>query len=139
MSLCSVWQEGVPNAAGLWSSTPIHLGDGQQISNADIHASNSLPAREIEVGLDWDIRISLDSCSPNLSCKQTDEHIFAHQIQITLPLQKRPNVRPDSLPIQGLDPLSHVLPPVGCRQAWSLRSTYTPTRCSGPIPCSLRK
>jgi hypothetical protein len=45
-----------PNASDLESSQLIHLAEGQQILNADIHVSNPLPTRHITLRLAWDGR-----------------------------------------------------------------------------------
>jgi hypothetical protein len=55
-----------PNAADLQGSVPIHLADGQQILNADIHVSNGLPTRELTVQLGWGGKQRSDYYSPQI-------------------------------------------------------------------------
>jgi hypothetical protein len=42
-----------PSATSVESSQVIHLADGQQLLDADIHVSDPLPTRQITVRLDW--------------------------------------------------------------------------------------
>lgn len=60
-----------PSASSLESSQPIHLSDGQQVLDADIHVSNPLPTRQITVRLDWRGRTPQDSWRPQLIAKSS--------------------------------------------------------------------
>jgi hypothetical protein len=52
------------NASSLASSQPIHLSDGRQVLDADIHVGNPLPTRQIAVRLDWRGRAPQDFWRP---------------------------------------------------------------------------
>jgi hypothetical protein len=55
-----------PSAANAQSATPIHLSDGQQISDADIHMKGPIPTRKITVQLHWSGRAPSDYYPPQV-------------------------------------------------------------------------
>jgi hypothetical protein len=55
-----------PDATNLKSSQIIHLADGQQLSDADIHVSDPLPTRQITVHLIWGGKQPEDFFPPQL-------------------------------------------------------------------------
>ena len=58
-----------PRAAGLESAQLIHLVEGQQILNADIHVSNPLPTRQVTLRFAWNGRRPQDFGTPRLIVK----------------------------------------------------------------------
>ena len=60
-----------PDATTLESSHPIHLSDGQEISNADIRVSNPLLTRQITVRLDWNGMLPEAFVPPRITAKSS--------------------------------------------------------------------
>jgi hypothetical protein len=60
-----------PQSTSFGTSQLIHLSDGQQISNANIHVRNPLPTRQITVRLIWGDKSSQDFFSPQVIAKAT--------------------------------------------------------------------
>lgn len=60
-----------PRATNLESSQVIHLADGEQLVDADIHVSDPLPTRQITVSLAWGGRRPQDFFPPQLIVKAT--------------------------------------------------------------------
>jgi len=58
-----------PRADSLESAQIIHLGDGEQIVNADIYVSNPLPTRRISLRIDWGARTAANFYPPYVIVK----------------------------------------------------------------------
>ena len=54
------------DATNAQSATPIHLSNGQQISDADIHVKGPIPSRKITVQLHWNGRTPSDYYPPQV-------------------------------------------------------------------------
>jgi hypothetical protein len=55
-----------PSASSLQGSQLIHLSDGQELLDADIHVSNRIPTRQITVRFDWSGRMPTDFFPPHV-------------------------------------------------------------------------
>jgi hypothetical protein len=58
-----------PQASDLASSQIIHLAEGQQLLNADIHVNNPLPTRQITLRIEWNGGRPQDSGTPHMIVK----------------------------------------------------------------------
>ena len=58
-----------PNAPTAETARLIHVTDGQQVMNADIHVSDPLPSRKVTVRIDWNGRPRKDFWGPQVFVK----------------------------------------------------------------------
>jgi len=61
-----------PGAPDVQGATSIHLSDGQQISDADIHVKDPIPTRAITVQLHWDGRTTAEYYPPQVTVAASD-------------------------------------------------------------------